>query len=268
MQQFSGQRDVNFDLNVRFSSGESAEIEMQAWPQYYDYGKRAEYQVARLLSTYLITGDDWDRVYKVYQISILDYNYYVKDAPERNFNDSIINCYTMKNQDGHHLTDILNVIFVELTKCREISDYSDEELKELSPAEKWALFFKNADNTGSSKIVNNLCNLEAGIMEAQNVLSSISSDRALWLSQYHAEIRERDRISNLKGMKRIGLERGMKKGLKKGMKRGLEQGLQQGIAQGHEQGLKDGVNLLANLLKSGMSLDAALKQLENPQEDL
>jgi predicted transposase/invertase (TIGR01784 family) len=76
VQQFASQRDVDYDINVRFSTGESAEIEMQAWRQNYDYGKRAEYQAARLLSTYLNDGDSWDKVQKVYQISILDYNYY------------------------------------------------------------------------------------------------------------------------------------------------------------------------------------------------
>ena len=35
----------------------------------------------------------------------------------------------------------------------------------------------------------NLTEKEDGIMNAQSVLSSISSDRGLWLAQYHAEVK-------------------------------------------------------------------------------
>lgn len=62
-------------------------------------------------------------------------------------------------------------------------------------------------------------------MNAQSVLSSISSDRGLWLAQYHAEVRERDRISNL------------------------------------EEGRAEGIKKLAALIQSGLSLDDALRQL-------
>ena len=51
--EFIGQRGVSYDILCEFDSGLSAEIEMQAFNQEYDYAKRAEYQVARLETTYL-----------------------------------------------------------------------------------------------------------------------------------------------------------------------------------------------------------------------
>lgn len=74
-------------------------------------------------------------------------------------------------------------------------------------------------------------------MNAQSVLSSISSDRGLWLAQYHAEVRERDRISNLEEAKELAKE--------------------EGRAEGNAEGIKK----LAALIQSGLSLDDALRKL-------
>lgn len=117
---------------------------------------------------------------------------------------SVVNYYTMKKQNGEPLTNILNIVFIELTHLDE--KYGSEELERLSAAEKWALFLKNADNMNSSELVRNLTEKEDGIMNAQSVLSSISSDRGLWLAQYHAEVRERDRISNMEEAKALAKE--------------------------------------------------------------
>ena len=95
------------------------------------------------------------------------------------------------------------------------------------------LFLKNADNMNSSELVKNLTEKEDGIMNAQSVLPSISSDRGLWLAQYHAEVRERDRISNLEEAKELAKEEGRAEGIKK----------------------------LAALIQSGLSLDDALRKL-------
>jgi len=74
-------------------------------------------------------------------------------------------------------------------------------------------------------------------MNAQSVLSSISSDRGLWLAQYHAEVRERDRISNLEEAKELAKE--------------------EGRAEGNAEGIKK----LAALIQSGLSLYDALRKL-------
>ena len=77
-------------------------------------------------------------------------------------------------------------------------------------------------------------------MNAQCVWSSISSDRGLWLAQYHAEVRERDRISNLEEAKELAKE--------------------EGRAEGRAEGNAEGIKKLAALIQSGLSLDDALKK--------
>jgi len=220
---------------------------MQSSPQEYDFGKRAEYQCGRLLSTYLNKGEQWNNVCKVYQISVLNYGYKPypikddagKEIEEPDREDLVLSHYTMKNQYGERLTNILNIVFIDLTKLGRTSEYTVEKLNQISQAEKWALFLKNADKTSKNKVelIENLVKTEAGLMNAQTVLSSISENRALWLSQYHAEVRERDMISNLETAEKRGEERGEEKGFKKG------------------------INDLANLLRSGLSLEEALEKL-------
>jgi predicted transposase/invertase (TIGR01784 family) len=262
VQMLGTQRSVDYDINVRFSTGEVAEIEMQAWQQTYDYGKRAEYQVSRLLSTHLNKGEPWSKVNKAYQISVLDYEYYPKELSKEEKKKrakSVLNYYTMKNQNGESLTNILNIVFIELTHLSE--SYSREELEKLSAAEKWALFLKNADNTNSSELVKNLTEKEGGIMNAQNVLSSISSDMGLWLAQYHAEVRERDRLSNLEETKEQAREEGRAEGREEGREEGRAEGREEGRAEGKIEGMAEGIKNLAALLKSGISLDEAMKKL-------
>ena len=60
-------------------------------------------------------------------------------------------------------------------------------------------------------------------MNAQKSLSSISTNRDMWMAQYRREIRERDLISGLSAARR--------KGVKEGIKQGIEQGIEQGVKQ-------------------------------------
>ena len=62
---FAGQRGVSYDILCIFDDGQPANLEMMAFNQEYDYGKRAEYQVSRLETTYLRKGDTWEKAPKV-----------------------------------------------------------------------------------------------------------------------------------------------------------------------------------------------------------
>ncbi|MBQ2207380.1 MAG: PD-(D/E)XK nuclease family transposase, partial [Treponema sp.] len=64
------QRAVDYDINCEFADGTKAQVEMQGFDQQYDYGKRAEYYAARLVSSVMEVGDDWNSVAQAYQISV------------------------------------------------------------------------------------------------------------------------------------------------------------------------------------------------------
>ena len=228
---FGGQRSVSYDILCQFDDGLSADIEMQAFNQEYDYGKRAEYQVARLETTYLKKGDNWEKAPIVYQVTVLDFTY---DAEKSKKSRSPISRYAMRTKDGRELSNSRNIIFIELTKTKRL----EKTLETNTPLENWAIFLKEADNPQKQDIIQKLTNKEAGLMQAKKSLSSISANRDLWIEQYRQEIAERDRRSGLSAM------------LNKGLQEGLQKGIQQGIQQGRTESL---IETAKRLIKMGLS---------------
>ena len=208
-----GQRGVSFDVLCVFDDGQPADIEMQAFNQKYDYGKRAEYQVARLETTYLGKGDPWERAPEVYQITVLDFTY---DAGA----ESAVSRFAMRTKDGRELSGRLNVVFVELPKARKL----EGSVERNTALENWAIFLKDADDPDKRNVIEKLMRKEEGLMLAQNTLSSISEDRDLWIAQYREEVRERDEISSREAFKREGLAEGREEAMLEAARRLLAMG--------------------------------------------
>ena len=154
--------------------GMAADVEMQAFNQKYDYGRRAEYQVARLEATYFKKGSPWESVPTVYQISILDFNY-MADGVEHDGKDSesphVVSRYAMRTKDGRELANVLNIIFVELPKALRL----EESLDTNTALENWAIFLKDADNPEKKDIIAKLTSKEAWLMQERKSLSATSN---------------------------------------------------------------------------------------------
>jgi len=195
---YDGQRGVSYDISCIFEDGSSAEIEMQSTRQKYDYGKRAEYHVARLTTSHMKKGQDWSLAPVSYQISVLNFTFDEED-------NDIVSRYNMRKENGNKLSNLLNVIFIELTKLKQ---YNIEELNHLSDIEKWAYYLKYADDKSKKDLLESLITSEEGLMEANKVLADISTDRNLWLRQQKEDDLERDRISHENGLRREAREEG------------------------------------------------------------
>ena len=115
----------------------------------------------------------------------------------------------MRTKDGRELSNALNVIFIELPKVKDL----EENIEKNTALEKWAIFLKEADNEKKKSIIRKLTEKEAGLMQAQNALSSISENKELWIEQFRQEMFERDYNSGLSAARRQGLAEGMSKGL-------------------------------------------------------
>ena len=209
---FFGQRGIDFDILCKFDDGEQANIEMQAFKQHYDYGKRAEYYVAKIFASAMKKGDSWQKTTKAYQISVLDF---VNDATS----NEIVSRYAMRTKEGRELKSMQNIIFIELPKVRE----KENCVSSNTSLENWAIFLKDVDNPQKAELINTLTSKEAGLMQAQQSLSSISENRELWLTQLRQEIAERDYISNYIGIREEGLAEGRAEGLVKGRAEGEAQ---------------------------------------------
>ena len=164
-----------------------------AFNQFYDYGKRAEYQVSKLETTYLKKGDTWEKAPKVYQITVLDF-IYDKTSSEP------VSRYAMRTADNRELSNTLNIIFIELPKVIRL----ENSIEKNSALENWAIFLKEADNPKKTGIIQKLTEKEAGLMNAKQSLSSISANQDLWVEQFRQEMFERDYRSGMSAAKEKG----------------------------------------------------------------
>ena len=172
---------MSFDVSVKFNDGEKVDLEMQARNQAYDYSSRAEIQVARLLSTSNIKGDNWTTP-AAYQISVLNFSLDKSDK-------SCLSWYTMKDEKGKSLSGRLNVIFFDLVKNRKLIN---TPIGKLSKLEKWGLFLSYADSEEHAGYIRELVDSEGGLMNARSSLLTVSQDEINWARQNSIYIAQHD----------------------------------------------------------------------------
>ena len=254
---YNFQRAVDYDINCEFSDGTKAQVEMQGFDQQYDYGKRAEYYAARLVSSVMEVGDDWNSVAQAYQISVLDFVF------DRS-NTSPIHHYQMADLgDGARLSGRLNVIFMELPKLPKV--VSSDDIKNLPSLLKWCKFLKEADNPGSQDLIRAIAESEDGIMKASDTLKNISDDGWRWVIQGQIEGKKRDYTSGLLAAERRGRAAGLEQGLEQGIKEGLEKGIEQGLEQGM---LQKAIETAKKLLGDGMPPEKVANYCSIPLEEV
>ena len=110
--------------------------------------------------------------------------------------------------------------------------------------EKWAKFFLYSNRKEKQEYLKLLVETEAGIINAQESLDSISQSKAEWIR----ETAYWDAVSNRKTI--IGTAE--RRGLKQGMEKGLQQGIQQGIQQAKNETAQ-------NLKNNGVSIEIISK---------
>ncbi|MBQ9282214.1 MAG: Rpn family recombination-promoting nuclease/putative transposase [Treponema sp.] len=185
--EFNFQHGLRYDINCVFKDGTSAQIEMQGQEDEYDYGKRAEYYLSRLVSSAINIGDDWEKLPKAYQISVLNFKY------DKSTDEAVHHYIMCDKKDDAKLSGTLNVIFLELPKIPEISDFKN--IENLPSIIKWCKFLQEADNPQKQDLINELTKSEVGIMSAETTLKGISMDRWRWIIQGQIEGRERDELT-------------------------------------------------------------------------
>ena len=201
----STQKGMTYDISVEFDNGEISDIEMQAWKESYDYGIRAEILAARLLNNNAKKSEDWNSP-KVYQISILNFHY-------GNDDNKILSWYTMKNEIGEGLSDRQNIIFIDLKTIRK---KLHTPIEELTPVEKWGLFFSYVDNVEEADYISELVRSEKGIMAAENIVKYMSEADDNWFIQNSRYIAEHDRNTLIHNAEKRGREEGLQEGIQKG----------------------------------------------------
>ena len=194
---FEGQKGIRYDINCIFDDSTRAQVEMQGLDRKYDYGKRAEYYVARHVSSLAVKGDDWDDLLKSYQITLMDFKY-------DKSNNEPLHRYTLTDiNDGSKLSDTINVIFLELPKLPPIDDKTD--IKTLPSVIKWGTFFKEADNPKRQDLIMELVKTDGGIMGAEKTLDKITEDGWRWFDEAYNQSFRIDQVSSMNACRREGI---------------------------------------------------------------
>ena len=125
------------------------------------------------------------------------------------------------------------IFAVKILDLRSIRKKLGTPVKELTPVEKWGLFFSYVDNEEYADYISELVRSEKGIMAAENVVKYMSEADDNWFVQNSRFIAERDKNTQIHNAE------------KRGHEEGLRQGIQQGIQQGAQQkAIEAAINLL------------------------
>lgn len=217
-------KQTEFDINCKLD-GKCVNIELQGQNHNSEYGKRVEYHVAHLLNHYTPKGSQWYEIPQVFQISVVNFIFNKK-------NEECVNRYSLKNQSGDEIAQILNVIFIELPKIAKLPD----DVEKLTKPQLWGKFFLNASKENKQDFVKQLCKKNRGIKMATETLSLASEEHLNW---YH-ESRYWMHVSDELTMKRAAALEGHAEGKKIGLEEGRAEGRVEGLAEGRAEGLAEG----------------------------
>lgn len=248
------QKSMTFDVSVQFSDGELADIELQARKENSDYGMRAEIQVARLLTNNAKKGQKWESE-KVYQISVLNFQYKNNDNKEMRW-------YNMTDNSGEKLTDRLNIIFIDLVAIRK--RYKKASVEELTPLEKWGLFFSYVDRKDKKDLVKSIINTEKGIMAAENIVKDMSKTDNNWYVQNSKWVAKRDAYTIRDNARKQAIAEGHAEGHAKG----LAEGKAQAQIETAKTMLNDKLMPEKVALYSGLSLEKVLELKKDINGDI
>jgi predicted transposase/invertase (TIGR01784 family) len=168
--------DVNcvVDRGEEGTGGEQVEVEMQANAMLGDsfetshsnIKSRSILNLCDLHAKQRRRGIAYSDFMRSFQITLCDYTVFPASK-------DFLHQYRLRTAAGEELSDMITVIFVELTKLGEILK---KPVKAMSGAEMWAVFFEYADQPRQDAVIKAIAGEKGEIMEAANILTSISRD--------------------------------------------------------------------------------------------
>ncbi len=224
----AAQKQSLIDVLCKDETGRQFIIEMQV-ARMQGFEKRAQYYASKAYSRQLLPGEDYTQLKEIIFIAITDFVMF-KDKEEYYSTHVILD----KETHAHHLKDF-SFTFLELPKF-------DKEIDELENLiEKWAYFFKHAEETKEGDL-ERIVGSDQVIYRAYEALNRFSWTEIELNTYEQEEKRERDAQAIIK-QKLIDAEA-------KGEARGKAEGKAEGVVQTLEA---------ISLIKAGES-DAAISE--------
>ena len=221
-----------FDVNCKIDDGSQVNMEMQASRLQEDAGGqhknlkgKSVYYLTDLHSSQPSRGlQRYDRLPRTYQITFCSYTVFA-NQPE------YVNSFSLRHDTtGELLCDAIQIVFVELSKLKQILE---KPVSEMTVLDKWSIFLQYAPDQNHREKVNEVIESEEVLQMAGNLLMSISQDE-----RERAIFRSRRKF-----------ETDLQSDLATAEDRGRNIGRQEGRVEGRLEGR---LEIARNLIKMGM----------------
>ena len=234
--EFLKQKNAILDIKAVDCSGRHFNIEVQLEAE-TGYVKRTIYYLARLYSSQLETGDNYNALSKTISISILDYILF------KNITD-LQNIYRFKNiKNDHELSDIIELHYIELPKYDK-----DKPHAAKTPFEKWLhiLKFSELYQDYTQAIPDELI-VEEGIeMAVTAYRKALTKGEVREIIEFrHKAIK--DEATKLDNARKQGIAEGEVIGIAKGIAEGEVIGEARGEVKGEIKGLIKSARIMLEL---------------------
>jgi predicted transposase/invertase (TIGR01784 family) len=195
-------RQIRYDISVRFNDGNLGNIEMTVYPD-TDEHRRQEYHLARLFTTQHIKGIEhsYGDLRPAYQISLLGENLHQDGALVHRF----------RYYDPEHnlsFKGLTSIIDIELPKAEQ---FLVKPVSGMTEIERWAVFFRYIQDFEQRELINDLLDQEEGLAMATAELLTISADDILRARLEHELKNQLDWQSGMVNAKRAGEATGEKR---------------------------------------------------------
>ena len=224
-------RQIRFDISVRFNGGELANVEMTLHPKQYE-SLRFEYYTARLFVNQSIRGRNrtYGNLKSTYHLSFLARNLY----PDREW----LHRFIYYDPDrGIKMGGRTEIMTVELKKLQGITEKAVEQ---LDKREVWAFFMMYYREDKKTGIIQKIIDMDDGIAAADQVIQGFTESELEGLAAIAKDKFEFDAREELWEMKQAARAEGLAEGLAEGKVKGLAEGKVNGLAEGKLEGLAEG----------------------------
>jgi len=136
------EKEERFDVNCTIDNGDQVDVEMhceervEIGTKFTNFINKYTYYLTDLHSSQKSKSVKYKDLKRTYQITFSTHSVF----PRRH---NYLNWFTLRTEDGHQLSDQINMIIIELDK---LENALRKPVKELTPQEKWSLFLNFAQD--------------------------------------------------------------------------------------------------------------------------
>jgi len=209
------------------------EMQMVYFPSFL---QRAMFNMAKLTSRQLESGQDFNTLKPSYSINIL-----VKSAfPNIKDYKNSFKITNTKNIE-HSIGDV-EFIFIELEKWKNLAKFDEKNL-----LDHWLKYFMDPDFY--KKLSKEDIEKYGFVVDATKFLELSSYSR----EELDAHDRQLDMMRTHNAIMRGAMEQGLKEGFEKGIEQGIEQGIEKGIEKGEQIAFEKLISLLQDIKLNNFS---------------